>query len=64
MGAYEYQGSSLIDTIIFVDVDASSGANNGSSWPDAFVDLQDALAITAGCPSITTIWVATGTYHP
>ncbi len=45
---------------LYVDVNAS-GNNNGSSWEDAFNDLQDALDIVqAGCD----IWVAAGTYLP
>lgn len=45
---------------LFVD-SAAVGANNGTSWMDAFVDLQDALdAATTN----DTIWVANGTYYP
>ncbi|MEO0471745.1 MAG: right-handed parallel beta-helix repeat-containing protein [Bacteroidota bacterium] len=40
---------------------SASGANNGTNWADAFVDLQDALAaVSAG----DTVWVAAGTYLP
>ena len=46
--------------ILFVDQDAT-GANDGSSWDDAFGDLQDALdAATVGYQ----IWVAEGSYLP
>jgi hypothetical protein len=38
------------------------GANNGSSWANAFTDLQSALNFS--CPIITEIWVAKGTYTP
>lgn len=45
---------------LYVDVNAT-GANNGSSWADAFTDLQDALAIAT---PTNQIWIADGTYVP
>jgi len=39
---------------------AATGAQNGSSWQDAYTDLQAALAAT----SQGEIWVARGTYLP
>ncbi len=62
MGAYE---SGPLDGLrIFVDIDAT-GANDGSSWQDAFSDLQDALdaAVGTSCGSIE-IWIAEGVYKP
>lgn len=44
-----------------VDADATNGNNNGSDWPNAFLDLQSALA--AAFPD-DKILVAQGTYKP
>jgi len=46
--------------IIYVDADAT-GENNGSSWADAFNDLQDALAVAERSDEIR---VAQGAYSP
>ncbi|MEE4355756.1 MAG: Ig-like domain-containing protein, partial [Desulfococcaceae bacterium] len=45
---------------VYVDKDAVSGANNGSSWADAFTNLKMALEETGA----GEIWVAEGTYYP
>ncbi|MBI1825764.1 MAG: right-handed parallel beta-helix repeat-containing protein, partial [Planctomycetes bacterium] len=50
--------------IIYVSKSAN-GRNDGMSWLDAYVDLQDALdnvALNGSCPC--DIWIAEGTYKP
>lgn len=47
-------------TPLFVDASAT-GANDGSTWTDAFTDLRDALAAVEFNGSI---WVAGGVYYP
>lgn len=54
LGAYE------APQVIYVDQTAS-GANDGSSWTDAYVDLQFAMNIG---DEGQQIWVAEGTYKP
>ena len=46
---------------IYVDASVSGGAGTGSSWPDAYLKLQDALSAAA---SGDQIWVAAGVYYP
>ena len=53
MGAYELG-------VVYVDIDAA-GADNGTSWTDAYTNLQDALTVTN---MYCEVWVAEGTYIP
>ena len=55
-------GVSYDDGIIYVKHDAE-GANNGSSWTDAFVSLREAINIVdLACDGTSTIWIAEGNY--
>jgi hypothetical protein len=55
-----YVDSASTPQIHYVKWDAT-GANNGSSWTDAYTDLQAALSAASGGDEI---WVAAGTYKP
>ncbi len=46
--------------VIYVN-HAAAGVNNGSSWSDAYVSLEDGLSSAAFGDEI---WVASGTYYP
>ena len=62
MGAYEFHGEDCqVNGILYVNKNAN-GLNNGTSWLNAYKNLQDAL--TNKCPGTTEIWVAEGTYYP
>lgn len=52
--------SDFCNAQIFVNL-AAKGANNGSSWENAFTDLQNALA---AAKESDQIWIASGTYYP
>ncbi len=45
----------------YVDSSATAGANNGTSWANAYRNLQTAINLT---PATDTLWVANGHYYP
>jgi predicted outer membrane repeat protein len=47
--------------VVHVDVAVVGGVEDGSSWTDAFPELQQALAVAAASDEI---WVAEGVYRP
>ncbi len=52
------------DHIVYVD-DSATGANNGTSWEDAFTDLQDGLSVAAAALDVVDeVRVAQGIYMP
>ncbi|PDW02309.1 beta strand repeat-containing protein [Candidatus Viridilinea mediisalina] len=48
-------------TILRVNANVVGGSNDGSSWVNAYADLQEALAVANPGDQI---WVAAGTYYP
>lgn len=61
MGAFENQIACPSANILYVSASAT-GNNLGTSWADAYTDLQDAL--DNNCAGVAEIWVAAGTYQP
>jgi len=58
--AFAFLPSQGFSVIFYVDHNAA-GANDGSTWTDAFPNLQDALEVAV---SGDEIWVAQGVYKP
>ena len=54
-------GMAVGQTVVYVDVDAPGPVHDGTSWADAYTDLQEALAAAAPGAKIR---VAQGTYRP
>ncbi|TLV00379.1 choice-of-anchor Q domain-containing protein [Dyadobacter luticola] len=55
--------SSAVLPIVFVKSGAP-GANDGSSWENAYWELAEALKYAHENPGVEQIWVANGTYYP
>jgi hypothetical protein len=62
-GFYSKTVSATEGEILFVDANAA-GANNGTSWPDAFICLQDAFAVASDYAGVYEVRVAEGIYKP
>jgi len=54
---------SRAQTVLRVDAAVPTGGD-GTTWADAFGDLQEALDAAAGLPAPVEIWLASGTYVP
>ncbi len=63
LGAYETVGAPPCPSVLYVNKIAT-GANNGTSWADAYLSLQSALAEARINSCIDTILIAKGTYYP
>jgi predicted outer membrane repeat protein len=58
-----YEADNDIPLVIYVDCDAP-GSETGTSWENAFTNLQDALSIADIVPEIEEIRMAEGIYTP
>ena len=50
--------------IIFVDRDATGGANDGTNWKDAYTQLPPALGSADSALAGVEIWITDGVYKP
>ena len=53
----------VIGPVVYVDWDAT-GQNVGTSWTNAFINLQSALSLASTYDTIQEIWIAQGQYKP
>ena len=52
--------ASTAEGMIYVDATATAGAKDGTSWGDAYIHLQDALAEAIGGPDDIRVTVSVG----
>ena len=65
MGASDVTLTAQWGQWLYVDKDATTGANHGSSWANAYTGVQAALVHTNANPGQDfEVWVADGTYTP
>jgi len=50
--------------VVYVDANVSGGMKDGTSWSNAFSELQSALDSLTGCSKGAEIWIAQGIYKP
>ncbi|MEP4078991.1 choice-of-anchor Q domain-containing protein [Haloferula sp.] len=62
LAAAALPATSLASTTIYVDATATTGNEDGSSWADAYLTVQDAIVGLSG-PDVE-VWIAEGTYYP
>jgi len=63
-GCTDTQSITITENLSYTEIyvnKTATGNNNGTSWTDAFTDLQDAIDVN--CSNVE-IWVAAGTYYP
>jgi hypothetical protein len=64
IGAYEYQGNPINSHIRLYVQRETTGLKDGSSWENAFDDLDDALQKSQECNWVNEIWVSNHVYYP
>jgi len=53
----------IAQTVIYVDINAT-GLNDGSSWSNAFVNVQDGIDSANSTTPKAEVWIAEGVYTP
>ncbi|MEZ5046780.1 MAG: choice-of-anchor Q domain-containing protein [Chitinophagaceae bacterium] len=63
IGAYEVVNP-CYRYVRYVDSSVVGGLNDGSSWANAFPNMDSIYATHLDCGTVTEVWVAKGTYKP